>query len=420
MDIKLFEIKKVFTSPSILVLILLFITFNLFIVFEHRGMREELLTVTHLVDLYGVEINENMIQKIEKDYEVALQTVKKLSSERASVPFQSAGEFFEIYYQNETLFSEEEKSFFTEIVIIENYLHLVKDIDEVYEGLNIMGVAEGEIAKYQLSGQAAQTVRRNYSQLENRVASLIENNEHKHLFFIGKIYGMHSLLFKQLFSSMIYQIMILVVLTTAFLTNYEFESKTQLLMYSTKRGRRLAIDKLTVSLLSTVAITSSILLPTLLAFFSMFNYKGLWHVPISNFFNWEPPLLPYISWWNLSFLQFLLCTILVVYVASILFSAITFIISIFIKNSYLVFFIFVILFGVSLLAIQFFPRDGILIFITAFTPFVLIINPSVWFMESGAFTTFKYYEVITLCSWLLLLFILSLMSYKKFTHEEIN
>ena len=132
--------------------------------------------------------------------------------------------------------------------------------------------------------------------------------------------------------------------------NYEFENKTPLVIYSTKRGRSIILDKLLVSIGSGIVATTFIVGITLTGYFSIFSYKGLWHVPISNYFNWETNF-PFISWWNMSFAQYLISSIILVYICGILFTVITFILSIFIKNSYISFFTFGILFGLILLCL---------------------------------------------------------------------
>jgi len=157
---------------------------------------------------------------------------------------------------------------------------------------------------------------------------------------------------------------------------------------------------------------------TLLAYFIFFDYSGLWNVPISTSFNWEYKL-PYISWWNMSFVQYLLSAIGVVYICELLFAGITFVISKFIKNNYIVFFIFAIIFGGSVLIPGFMPTTSNTIFITGFTPFCLVLNPFLWFMGNGASTVFKYYEIITVGVWSVLLIILCTLCIKRFKRESI-
>ena len=46
-------------------------------------------------------------------------------------------------------------------------------------------------------------------------------------------------------------------------------------------------------------------------------------------------------------------------------------------------------------------------------------NPFIWFMEGGAFYTFKYYELFTVGIWIILLLALSILSIKRFKRQDI-
>jgi hypothetical protein len=125
------------------------------------------------------------------------------------------------------------------------------------------------------------------------------------------------------------------------------------------------------------------------------------------------------SWWNMSFVQYLFASIGLVYASMWLFTGVTFIIARYIKNTYIVFFAFAIIFGLFLLVPGMLSRDSNIVFIGSFTPFILITNPFMWFMESGAFTTFKYYELATVGIWSVLLLVLSILSIKRFKRQDI-
>lgn len=121
----------------------------------------------------------------------------------------------------------------------------------------------------------------------------------------------------------------------------------------------------------------------------------------------------------MSFIQYLLFSIGLVYLITLILNGIAFIIARSIKNTYFVFFVFALIFGLFLIIPNWLPRNRNLIFIGAFTPFFLIINPHVWFMESGAFTTFKYHELSTVGIWSLMLLVIGTLSIKKFKKQDI-
>lgn len=419
MEIRKYEIKKVITSPIIIALLVLFITFNSFIIFDNSYFKDELKVLNKIVDRFGYKIDDEMVAEFEEYYDSRLKRLNKIAEEKVSKEYNSITEFYkENPYDIEDIYTKNEVELIWELGIVEAYLHKINEIDDFYSSIHIMDIAESEIMKYRLEGAAADTVRKQYKAFNERFHQLINNREHKNLFFIGTVYRMHSLLFKTLFRTIIFEIVILVVLITAYLINYEFDNNTETIVYSTRRGRNIILDKLHVTLVLNVLVATIILVVTLGLYFITFDYSGLWNVPISSYFNAEKNFV-YLSWWNMSFIQYLFFSIGIVYVSTLLFTGISFIIARAIKNTYFVFYVFAIIFCLFLIGPNWLPRNSNLIFIGGFTPFFLIINPFVWFMESGAFTTFKYYELATVGIWTALLSILGILSIKKFKKQDI-
>jgi hypothetical protein len=397
MSIKLHELKKVITSPVVIGLTVVFIAFNIFSIFNSTYFNDELKVLNKIVDKFGYEINDEMMKSFEKYYDEKLREMNEITSEKSSRTYKTAAEFL-TDYNSTRIYNKEELNFFSEVRVTENYYLAAKYIDESYKDINIADIGEAGIAMYGLSGKAADTVRKQYEKLSDRFDRLKQNGEHRNLFFIGKAFRMHTLLFKTLFRNCIFEIMILVVLTTGHLLNYEFENKTQLVAYSTKRGRRLDLDKFFAAIFVSILAVTIIIGISLTVYFGVYDYSGLWGVPISSGFNREYSL-PYISWWNMSFAKYLLSSIGLVYLCEILFAAITYIITRFIRNTYMVFFTFAVIFGLALVIPGFMPFDNNAIFVPQFTPFVLSTNSLLWFMEKGALAAFKYYELITVAAW---------------------
>lgn len=419
MEIRINEFKKIMSSPIIIGLLVLFIVFNSTIVFQNSYMKDELKVLNKIVDRFGYKIDDEMLAEFKEYYDEGLKRLNRITREKASKNYNSVSEFYDDYsYGIEEIYIQEEVEFIRELGIVEAYYYKSREIDDVYSEIDFMKIAESEINQYRLSGKAADTVRNKYKNFSKRFYQLMGNGEHKNLFFMGKVYRMHSLLFKDLFRTIIFEVIILVVLITAYLINYEFDNNTETVTYTTRRGRNFILDKFFVSIVSTILATTIILGISLGLYFITFDYSGLWNIPISSYFNTEYSFL-YMSWWNMSFVQYLFASIGLVYASMWLFTGVTFIIARYIKNTYIVFFAFAIIFGLFLLVPGMLSRDSNIVFIGSFTPFILITNPFMWFMESGAFTTFKYYELATVGIWSVLLLVLSILSIKRFKRQDI-
>jgi len=432
MSVKGFELRKVISSPLIYALLLLFLAFNVLPIIERAHIRNELAVINQLVQRFGHEMTEEMQADFQAYYRAQLDKMNEITGTKSEKKYVDAASFFQehpgwldpyartAYLEKGSEYSKEELDSFFRLLVVEIIYKMMQEADEVYRGIDLSRKAEEEIAKYGLGGKAADTVRAAYAKLQKRLEQLVANGEHKHLFFPGKIFEMHSLLFEDLFRRMIFEMTVLSVLITGYLCNYEFERQTHLVAYSTKRGRKLALDKLLASLTATAIVTTVIVVGTLAVYFATFPYSGLMKVPISSYFNMEDEL-PYISWWNMTFDAYLMCAVVLMYACGLLFSSLTFVLSAWIRNSYLAFFSFIALFGIFVGLPGWISTDSNMIFLAHYTPFVLILNPFLWFTGGlNPFTAFKGYETVTVLVWSALLTSLSQACMYRFRKQDIH
>jgi len=421
--IKRLEFKKIISSPIILGLFVLFLLFNCFLIYQQSSIRNDMKSLQPILQETGTLMDKEGREKLKTSYEEDLNSWNQLSQSKTGDTYQNAADFYkpEIYYSliESNIYSEKELQDINNLAIKETYQNSIKDIETKYSTLNVMENAEEGIRLFGLEGAAAEKVREQYTVLKPRVEELIQNKEHLHLFFHGKMFGTHSFLFKTLFGFVIFQAMILIVLFTTFIVNYEFEQKTFLVAYSTKRGRKVVWDKLFVSLFTSILMTVVLLAATLLGYFIVFDYSGLWTVPISTGFLIEMNEIPFISWWNFTFLEYLLLTCVLVVVCQIIFVLLTFCTSMWIRNSYIVFVIFGVFFSAGLLLPSIIPKNSTMLLYTHFSPFTLAMNVKKWWMESGVFKAFKYYEIITVSGWLVALLLTAWFFINRFSRENL-
>lgn len=385
------ECKKAFTSPILLTLFFVFSAFNIYLIVGNTHINDELKVANELSEIYGLEITDKSLLNFEQDLQMDYTELTSITGGK----FKNINDFLAAFKMEDyDLYTEEEHSFFQQLQLKEMYLDRAKYIDEDYAALDIIALGEGEIKKYKLTGKAAVVLRNEYEKLAQRFEQLKQNRENKEWFFLGEAYQMHSFLFRTIFKTFMFEALILIVLATALLTTYEFENRTHLVTYSTKRGRSLMKDKLVASLLTAGAITTLLLIIMLGTYFAVFDYSHVWGSSISSAFNWEYNM-PYITWWEMSFLKFLLFVIVLMYSCMLLFSAITFVISILVKNSYFTFFIFAVFFAIGFMLPSFMPSSSNLIFIAGYNLSIVVMNPHMLFTGNGGLVMFKYYELLT-------------------------
>lgn len=415
MRIVFHECKKAFTSPILLGLLIIFSAFNIFMIVSNAYFKDELQIANELSKTYGLEITEDSLQQFEQDLQTDLTKLTAITGGK----FDSIYVFLEgLKMEDYDLYTEDEHLFFQQLQLKEVYLDRAKSIDDDYETLDVIALGKANIEKYNFSGKAASIMLNEHERLAERFEQLKENVEHKEWFFLGTPYKLHSFLFRTMFKTFMFEALLLIVLATALLTTFEFENKTHLLTYSTKRGRSLMRDKLGASLIVSTIFMTCLLLITLGTYFIIFDYSYLWGSSISSALNWEYNM-PYITWWELPFGKFLLLVIVFMYICLLLFSAITFVVAVIVKNSYFTFFIFAACFAIGFMLPSFIPTTSILILISVFNLPIVVMNPHMLFTGNSELTMFKYHEIITITVWIMITLVLYWGTTKYFRRVDI-
>lgn len=420
MRIIFLECKKALLSPIILGLLLLFSAWNIFIIYNASDFKEELPVVNEIAKKYGVEYTADSLATMDGELKEALSSLNSITKQKTSQTFDSAFDFFDqLTVEDQEKYTDDELHSFHELSLKEMYRDTAASMDESYAGFDIKQIGESEIDKFGLTGAAAETLRKEYQKFADRFAELQQNGEHRNWFFSGQNYRMHGLLFGTVFQHLVIEAMILVVLTAALITNFEFENRTELITYTAKRGRRLMVDKLVASLLTTSAITAFLVLVTLGTYFMIFDYSHLWNTAISSGFNWEYHF-PNVSWWNWSFLTYFLMGLALLYVCMLLFSLFTFSISVLTKNSYFTFILFAVIFIALFIVPGFLPTSSNLMLMSGFTLSSLVLNPQQWWMGSSGLIMFKNHEWMTILVWTIIFVTLCGFTLKRFAKQDIS
>lgn len=414
------ESKKALCSPIILVLLLLFSGWNIFVIKDSSYFREELTIVNELVDDGGISATDESLEKLKHNLEPELAQLNKISDVRTGETFDQAAEFFNyLTFDRQEHFLERELQSFYDLYLKEMYVNVAETMDEAYQSLDIKKIGEHEIENFELTGAAAETYRNEYARFSDRFDEMVASGEHKQWFFFGKQYFMHSLLFKTVFIHLVIESLILVVLATALISSYEFENRSQLVVYSTKKGRRVMVDKLIASLSVTSILTLSLFAITLGTYFVVFDYTEVWKTSINSGFNWEYNF-PYVSWWDLSLSAYLLLGIGLLFICMLLLSVFSFCISVWLKNSYVTFIFFATIFIGLLTFPGYIPGSTNLIFLAGFNLSILLLSPHQWWMGSSGLTMFKYYELSTVIVWSIIYTIICFLSLKRFRKQDIH
>ncbi|PIC62634.1 hypothetical protein CSV79_16000 [Sporosarcina sp. P13] len=416
MRIFLHECKKALTSPILIALLIVFSAFNIFIIVSSSDHKEELKMVNEIIDRYGREITDDSLKQFQKDIQNDLLELKGITGQQ----FDSVYVFLDgLRFEEQEQYSDKDWEFINSLQLKEMYFSMANSIDESYAEIDVVAGGQGDLKRYGIGGKAAETYSEENEEFAERFKEMVNNEEHKEWFFAGKSYFMHSFLFKTVFLHIIIESLLLIVLMTALITTYEFENRTQLLTYSTRRGRKLMKDKLAASLAVSTVISLLLFTITLGTYFFLFDYSHVWETSISSAFNWEYNF-PNVTWWDLSVGEFLIGVLVLVFIIQLLFSGLTFALSVIVKSSYITFFLFATLFVLGWLLPTFMPKSSNLLFVSSYTLSTLTMAISQSFMGSNGLILFKNFEWMTISCWMVITIVFCAITYKYFRKMDIQ
>ena len=418
--IVLYEIKKIIKSQIILFLIIAFLIFDLFLVFSKFYVKDELKVLNNIIDEVGYKVNDDMMADFKVYYEKNLESFNDVIYKKEGKKHLSVSEYLNsdnpgIY---EDKYTEEEKNQIVNTSIIESYYLSIPELKKEYEKIDFIEMINPTIKSVRASNGGAELIKDGLIKFDERFKTLIKNQEHMELSFNGKAYKMHSFLYREVLGAVVFQIMILIALIVSFLVNYENENSTSLVVYSSRRGRNLILDKLKAITYTVVPISTGLLAIVLTTYFSIYDYSRVFNTSINSFFNWETSF-PYVGWFNLSVKEYFILILIIIYISIFIFIGIAFVVARFIKNSYVSFVVCCILNGIGFVLPSLAPTSTKLFIYATLTPFTLIINLNARFMQNS-FTNFKYYELITIGIWVGIIACAIHYSIKSFKKCSIN
>lgn len=411
MRITLFELQKVFRTPVILFLLIVFIGFNTFLIFSNAQFRDELKVVNQIVEKYGLTFNDSTLEQLNRDID---KEMTKIDSN-----FHTAEDFFnQLTYEKYETYNVKNQKAIDQLSLFFMYYTNALSLDKRYQTINIEKIGEGLKETYQISGIAAKFIDYEHKKLEPRFQEMVKSEEYKTWFFAGDVYRMHSLLFRSILKTLAVEGTILVVLITALLACYEKDQNTSLVTFSTKVGRNVMKRKLFASLISSVIVGFVLFVTMLVTYFTLFDYHHLWKSVISSGLNWEYNL-PYVTWWKISFSQFLCLAIIIIFLTWLLISMLTFALSIFIQNSYIT----TIATYLTLLAMFVIPSyiasSSVLLLLSQVNLTLLILNPHMYFNGLAGLTGFEHHELITISCWTMMIGILVWITLRRFSRKDL-
>ena len=360
MRIFFYEIKRLMRMPILWGLLVVFIGFDLFMVYTELGYRDI------PEDTFGI-------------YDLILSRSSNLDTDNQTSISQDKNEYEKIY---------------------DDY---IRDCICIYDRLDMHGVKEMKenMLNFHPTGAYKTFIDRNYDKLNLRVAEIIESGDYRADFYPGDIFKVHKRIYT-LLKIIAIEAIIITCLSILYIMDIDRLCDTRSLVFSSKLGRSSIIIKFYAGLLFGT-LQCAILFSTGICAFVIFTpLSKLWGIPVSSAMVMESSGLweyPFITFVRLDIGTELLLAITSVIILNALLGLISGAVQLFTHNSYISM-LLVSLGFVALLAAPLAARSQ-----TVFKTAVLL-NPAVmwqycgrWFIEHNPALSFAWSEFWTIGIW---------------------
>lgn len=395
-------------SPAIASLLAIMLAFNIFVIISDANDKDELAIVNKIIALYGPSFDNQTLEKMDGDLN---KTAEKLGGRNVKQYFD------ELTVKQYEKSSSRRKQQIEELKLFYIYVEAAKDLSAKYIQINIPKMKEKFIKQQKMPPWLEQKMAGEFDRWNDRYHDIISTNEYRQWSFLNT-YRMHSYLFNTTIKKITIEAILLITLLTTLITNYEFERKTQQLIYSSKKGRQLVWQKGFASLLGSLILLLILFGVTLGVYFTINDYSAVWHVPVSSVFNWETNL-PYITWWKLPLWKYLLLVLLILTVVLGIISLLTFIISIFVRNTYFIWTLTLTLL-VAMFVIPLYFSNAVVLWLMNFNIILLVLNPAIYFNGGDSFMMTQYHELYTILIGSILVIGSSLLAILYFNKKDVH
>lgn len=281
MRIFLWELKKALSTSVIWGFLAVCLLFNVILVISNTYNRNYIQYISGAVAQYGQKVDDEFIEKL-KDAPASDERDRLLMSLGVSP-------------DDEALFSNGSSQ-------------PEEPAQNPLQGIDTADYAEAYVKKLGLTGFWADLMEAKYDALQPVVDRLAAEEADKDLYAGEVTNDLHRQLFEILFRAVLTEGMLAAFLCMLLVLGAENLHGTDSLVFSTKRGREIVRPKIGVGFLC--GIGSYILLAggTLLVYFLIFDFSGIWNASVSSQFHTladDVMTRPFFTWGGFTVLEYL-------------------------------------------------------------------------------------------------------------------
>jgi ABC-type transport system involved in multi-copper enzyme maturation permease subunit len=295
----------------------------------------------------------------------------------------------------------------------------------IYETFDAASIADAYSKMFKTTEETTRLLQEKYALLQASVDEKAKNGEGLDLYFAGATSSEHSAL-AFLWRLLTLEGALLGVLMMLFLIGYEQSNRTETLILSLRKGRRLMRTKLAAALLVGIPAFVLLWLATMALYLALHPFiVDIWNSSVSSAFHIildETGKRPFITWDSLSLLEYAFAQLGISTALVACLTLLGFFIGIYIRKTYLAFLVALITVMMLLIVPILISRIDIFemaAHILNHNPVRLWWNQELWFTDGTRQYLWPRFETWGSMSSLLLLALLSLIGYGRFKRKDI-
>ena len=272
----------------------------------------------------------------------------------------------------------------------------MEDIFETYDTGELSDFYAGVVEKSPL---AVTWMTWKYDLLASRVEHLAQTDAALDLYAGLATYGSHQFLFGALFRAILCESAILAMLGTLYLLGYEGMHRAEGLACASRTGRKLRRVKVLAALQASAALYGLLAFCTLVPYFLLYDYSGIWNASVSSQFNYFSDMLvvrPFLTWGDFTVGQYLAAALALGAVLTAVFSLLASVCGTLVRSPYLaaLALCLVCFGGLGLVSVLGELGWWAAYLIACFQPVTVWLSCSAWFTELGLNAVLPWQETI--------------------------
>ncbi|MBB4822870.1 hypothetical protein HNO89_000088 [Sporosarcina luteola] len=301
------------------------------------------------------------------------------------------------------------------------------ELDNVFQDYSTEALGQEMIDFFQIQGSFAEKMKRKYEKLTPVVSELAKEQAALEIGAAGETMSFFTFIRNRLFHVILGESLIFALLLGLYGSTSERVTKTDVLMMTSKTGRKTQVSKYTASFLLTFLFYATMIMMT----FGIFNHihpiGSLWKTSMSTQFHlnvYFPQLLeiPFIPWQPMTLFHYTVLSIVLGGLLVILCHGFHFLIGLWTNHLFRGFIVFVVMYVVVLGLGHFFIQLGWwnLHSLLMWHPISLWKTQGYWFTEMGPYATIPWQESIAMAVNLSLLGICGILTSKFYSTKEVK